>query len=267
MKAILLNLFLLITVPSFTQTLNAVRSTGMGDLSASIQGVGALFGNQAGLSKINELCFMALTEQRFLLKDLNFSGVGVAIPTSSGTFGAVVTNFGFSEFRQQKIGLSYARKIFHNFSIGAQFDYFQTKIKEYGSSGAATFEIGLQAKLAEPLIIGAHINSPIQAEISAGENLPTIMSLGLMYNISKIASVGVEVEKDVDFPLRIKSGVEYMAVPSLRIRAGFSTEPSSFHLGIGWTAGEHFDIDISNRFTQELGVVPAAGIVYRFLKK
>ncbi len=262
MKSLLPFFAILFYLSGTAQSLMGARSSGMGSLTAATEGINGLFANQAALASLESIAFIGVSEQKVLIKGLNISGVGVALPSKSGTFGLTFSNFGFSEFRQQKVGLSYARKLWQNISIGAQVDYFQTRIPEYGSNGTLTFELGLMAELAEGLLIGTHISNPYQIEIAPDDNFPTTVRVGLMYSVSNRASAGFEFEKDVDFPLRVKFGVEYLPIERLALRTGFSSNPANFHLGFGILVGGKFSIEMATRYNQELGMTPVAGFVY-----
>ena len=235
---------------------------GMGHATVALQSPISLFSNQAGLVGLKKLAVVAAAEQRFLLSELQSVAVGAALPTRSGTFGLIAQSFGYEELRQQKIGLSYARKLWSTLSVGAQFDYFQTRIPEYGSRGAITFEAGLQANISKDLVVGAHIFSPAQVELAAGENLPTIFRLGLAWQASEQLVVATEVEKHLDFPFRWKTGLSYQPVKSIHLRAGYATEPSMLYFGVGFAFGNGLQADMAGSFHQTLGFTPAAGIIW-----
>ena len=235
---------------------------GMGHATVALQSPVSLFSNQAGLVGLKKLAVVAAAEQRFLLSELQSVAVGAALPTRSGTFGLMAQSFGYEEFRQQKIGLSYARKLFSALAVGAQFDYFQTRIPEYGSRGTLSFEAGLQANISKNLLVGAHIFSPAQVELAEGENLPTILRLGIAWHVSEQLAVASEVEKHLDFPFRWKTGLSYQPVQSLYLRAGYASEPSMLYFGVGFAFGNGLQADMAGSFHQNLGFTPSAGIIW-----
>lgn len=202
----------------------------------------------------------AAFERRFVLADLDLMAVAVALPTRSGTFGLGVQNFGFEEFRQQKIGLTYARPLSKMLYLGGQINYFNTRIPEYGSNGSLTFDLGLQAEISDELVLGAFIGNPAQLEFAEGENLPTVMKFGASYLPSKKVNVGFELEKDVDFPLRVRAGLEYQAAEPLTVRTGFSSDPGTFHFGLGLRLANGLVVDTAMRYHQTLGLTPSVGL-------
>ena len=264
MKNLLTLLFLFQLFVSQSQTLNNARSTGMGNLSTVFTDQNALFNNQAGLSDVTSPVVLAGIERRFWWGEVNLAGMGLALPTSSGTFGLTFQNFGFSEYSLQKTGLAYARNLWSSIRIGGQLDYIRVAIPDYGSQGALSFELGLQADLSKELVIATHVSHPYQVELLDGEKWPTIFQMGLLFKASPKAIIGLEVEKDIDFPLRLKCGVEYLPAEKLSIRTGYSSDPANFHFGLGFHAGDKLSIDLGNRYDLSLGLATCLGVGYVF---
>lgn len=263
MKNILTFCFLISVFSAFGQYATATPiGAGMAHATVALQSPVALFNNQAGLVGLKKLAVVVAAEQRFLLPELQSVAVGAALPTKSGTFGIMAQSFGYEEFRQQKIGLSFARKLWNSLSVGAQFDYFQTRIPEYGNRGTFTFEAGVQANISKTLMVGAHVFSPAQVEIAEGENLPTIFRLGLAWSASERLVVCTEIEKDLDFKPRWRTGLSYQPLHALSIRAGYATEPSMLFFGVGFNFGNSLQADMAGSFHQTLGFSPSAGVIW-----
>ncbi|MEL6865348.1 MAG: hypothetical protein AAFP19_13060, partial [Bacteroidota bacterium] len=76
-----------------------------------------------------------------------------------------------------------------------------------------------------------------------------------------------EVQKDIDFKMNIKAGIEYLIYEGLRLRAGTGSQPSTFSFGLGyeWTNG--LQINLASNYHQTLGFSPAFGLQYRAPKK
>ena len=261
LMAILLFSIGLLTAANAQQLLTA-QAQGMGGQSVFLQGESALFGNPAGLATMENWAAMAAFERRFLLADLDLLGAAAALPTRSGSFGLLVQRFGFEEFVQQKFALGYGRKLARHLLLGGQVDFWQTQIDEYGSTGTLSFELGLQARISEELVLGTHLINPAPVELAEGEDLPTIVRAGAAYQPSKNVTAAFELEKDVDFPLRVKAGVEYRAAPILQLRAGFSSNPGVFHFGLGLHLPKGLRVDTAMRYHQTLGMTPTVGLGY-----
>jgi len=243
------------------------RSKGVANASVAFTGINSIFTNQAGLAGLENMGFLLSAEQRFVLNDLNNLGAGFAIPTNSGTFGLSISYFGFEDFNQSKIGLTYARKLMEKFSIGIQFDMLSTQISEYGNKNLFTFEIGVQSELIENLLLGFHLYNPVKLELIEDEFLPTILRAGATYTASKKLMLHTELEKDFDFPFVFKAGIEYELVNDFWLRLGVHTNPTALSFGIGYQMKNGLRFDLASNYHQELGFTPSIGVGFDFIKK
>lgn len=239
------------------------RGAAMGNASLTFTDINSIFTNQAGLGYLEKLSFTVYGERRFLLADgLNSFLFGVAYPHKSiGTIGLSVHYFGYGKYNEQKIGLSYARKLFKKMSIGAQFNYLGTRIGEYGTAHSFTFELGILAKVTKQFHLAAHVFSPARIELPNGDALPAMFKLGGAYLPSDKVRITAEIEKDLENPFNGRFGVEYHPIHILYIRAGVSTTPvmASFGLGLNMTG---LKIDIATSYHTVLGFTPSLSVSY-----
>ena len=209
MKRLWLLLFLiyahtLLFAQNGTPIIAGARGAAMGNASVGFMDINSIFSNQAGLAYLSKPSTVLVGQRRFLNADINSYALGAAYPTNSGTFGLNIQYYGFEEFKEQKIGLAYARKLFDKFAIGAQIDYLTTRIAEYGSNASFTFELGVHSQIMKNFFLAAHVYSPIQVDINETDKLPNIFKLGASYLVSKKLNIHVEAEKDIDFAARLK---------------------------------------------------------------
>ena len=236
------------------------ETTGGAGVASS--GINSLFENQAGLTGLKGLGVIAAVSQPFALNELNSAALGLAIPFSSGVFGLRLHSFGFEEFRQNGAGLSFARKLGERLSLGAQFDYWNLRIPEYGSDGVVSFEVGVQAALTKKLTLGTHIFNPVKIAWSDGSELPAVFRLGATWQPSAKAELRAELEKDVDYPMRIKGGVAYHVAGPVILRLGAGTNPAMLSMGLGLILNSGTGLDAGMVFHQYLGATPAFGASY-----
>lgn len=269
MKLKLLLIFLCIgSMPSLyaqngALALGSAQSMAMGNAGVAFSGAHSLWRNQAGLALLERPQFIAAGEQRFLLSEIRSLSAGAAYPTSSGVFGLSLNYFGFDAFNQQQIGLAYGRKLLDQLSIGARFLYMGTRIPEYGQRSQLTFEIGVMAQLLPELQIGAHIHNPLAIEVVENEILPTIFSLGLAYRPSEKLLITGEAEKDIDFPVRAKFGLDYQLIEALSLRAGVASNPSQISFGVGYQFENGLSLNVASTYHQYLGATPGFDVTYR----
>ncbi len=241
------------------------RGIAMGNTGTAHTGIYSLFSNQAGLADITQTEIAVFGEQRFFLSELSILQAGVAVPVGAGVFGLQVQQFGFDQYTEQKIGLTYARKLANKFSLGGQIDVLHTRISEYGSQTVVTFELGFQAALLRNLTWSAHVFSPLKVEVSDDYSLPSVLSVGLNYQGSEKLEVIVEMEKDIDHPVVVKGGIEYQATPSFALRVGAAVNPALVSMGIGYTK-KQIRIDVASAYHPSLGFMPGISASYRLGK-
>lgn len=254
------------------------RSNSVANASVAFTDINSLFNNQAGLADLKNISFLLSAQETFRGPYSDNMGGGFAIPISSGTFGLNFHYFGAADIKQNKVGLTYARKLMETLSIGVQFNIVSTQIPSNEKSNLFTFEIGFQYELIENLLLGIHLYNPAKLEIIEDEFLPTILRVGATYSAYKNLLIHAEIEKDFDFPFLFKSGIEYELVNNLWFRIGFQTKPTTFNFGMGYLFKKRFRFDVAAYYQQGLnltssgifgssGFVPSFGLGFDIFKK
>lgn len=244
------------------------RSSAMGNASVSLSDMWSAHHNQAGLGFVRDFGAGVSYENRFLLKEISVRGGVVALPIKAGTFGLCITNFGYSQYSENKYSLSFAKAFGEKLSAGIAMDYLSTRIAEgYGNRGALAAEAGIIAKPLKGFTIGVHVFNPTRSKISAydDERLPTIIRLGGDYLFSDKVRLAVEAQKDIRYKTEFKAGLEYLPVKELYLRIGISTNPTLSTFGFGLNL-KNFKIDFAASYHQTLGISPQLGLSYTFAK-
>jgi hypothetical protein len=239
------------------------RGAAMGGVSVAFQDINSAFSNPAGLATLPTWGAASLGEQRFLIPDIRSVAAAAAFPTGAGAFGVNLQYFGLEEYNEQRVGFLYARQVFQNTYLGVEIDLLNTRIPDFGSQLRATGGAGLQVQMADPLWVGVHLFNPFCIQRDNGEYYPTLMKAGFSYHASQKLLLSGEAEKDIDFPLRWKGGIEYLYIEALSFRAGFSTQPiqGSFGAGLAWKSG--LRLDFAFQWHQILGVTPAFSAIFQ----
>ncbi len=213
------------------------RSAGMGGSSVVLTDIWSVYNNQAALAGIHNISFATYFSNRFAVKELSTKSFAFALPVSAGTFGLSYSNFGYSLYNENKIGLAFAKQLWNILSVGIQIDYFRTHLGEdYGNHNNISGEIGILAEPIKNFVIGAHLTNPTKTKIAdyQDERMPTIFRLGVGYTFSDKVTVSVEGMQELDEDIVFKTGIEYNIVKNLYLRTGISTNPvlNSFGLGL-----------------------------------
>lgn len=247
------------------------RQIGMGLNSISMINPYAAYNNQAVGAYLERPSFGLYYAPVFIgLGVSNITGI-IAVPTNkAGTFGISVNYFGYSQFNEKKVGLSYAMKLAKFISIGVQLDYLNAKIGNgYGSKNFVTFELGVLTKPIDELSIAFHVYNPLKIYVdkNTGEKLQTLFKLGLTYEAVKKFFISAQIEKDLKNKLIFRGGVEYTIKEIISLRAGVATDPVTGTFGLGVILKQGLNFDAAFSYQGNLGFQPHVGVVYTLKRK
>ena len=251
----------------FAQSWNNInyggRSLGIGNAAVALRGIDAAFSNQAGLAWIDLPSAIFYAGNRYTQVALFEFGAAFVSPIkNTGQFGISLHYFGEDGFNNQHIGLNYARLLFDKLAIGIQFDLLNTSIDQYGNRFAFTAEIGVLAEIFDHFFLGFHAYSPVAVELVPEESIPSVYNLGFSYTLSSWVNIYGSIEKNIDFPLSYKFGIEYNLHEKITVRGGFNTKPSKWTFGLGYHFSEQFRIDAGGTYHTQLGYSPGISFLY-----
>ncbi len=241
------------------------RSHALGNASVAIDDIWAYHHNPANLVSVKKLGLGLSYENRFLLKELQSQGFVVALPLKVGVISFGLQSFGFKNFRTNRLGLGYSMKLAEFLSCGVQLNYHQVRLTDaYGRKDALTAELGLRANITDNWKVAFSVFNLTRTKISEfGEDrLSTLMRLGTQYTFSEKVMLVAELEKNIEFPVRFKTGIEYSPIRKLFLRGGFATQPIELSAGLGYRFKEQFQLDLGSAYHQILGWSPNFSFTY-----
>lgn len=245
------------------------QANGIGNISSVLKGFWSVHNNQAGLAAYKNIAAGMYYENRFLIQNLGLKSLGFVFPTRSGVIGLSYSNFGFSLYNENKIGLAFSKSFGKNISAGIQLDYLNTHLSdEYSDNSAITFEAGIQTKLTDKIILGAHLFNPLNVKIddNSNERIPAVFKLGIAYTLSNNTTCMIELEKITAQNPNIKAGMEYMIMDKAYARIGIMTNPATFTFGFGLKIKKMM-FDIASSYHQVLGFSPKISLIYDIVSK
>lgn len=248
------------------------KAAAMGGASVANVDFWGVFNNPAVNAYIRDISAGAYFENRYLLKELSYRGLGVVLPVAQNdAFALNVQQFGYAQYLESKVGLAYSKKFGESFSAGLQFDYLNTFIGEgIGNKHSFTFEFGLFSRFNKKLSLGFMAYNPARMKLTDyngyNDYIPVILKLGARYEFSERISAISEVEKDIyrDFVMRF--GLDYKLTDFLYVRGGLSTGVVAYSFGVGLDYN-NIKFDISTSVHQVLGPSPQISLMYSFNKR
>ncbi len=212
------------------------NSAGMAYSTVAVPSIWSIYSNQAGLAHLDGYSFGVHYNNNFGLKEFGVKSSVFAMNSKAGAFGLTYTNYGFSQFNENKFGLAYALKLSKYLAVGFQMDYFLIQQSAYyGNISTVAGEVGLLAKPTKKMFIGAHVFNPWRAEISEyeSERMPTIFRLGMGYQFSEKLLFTIETEKDLELKPSFKTGIDYNLVSQLFLRSGIEINGRDYAYAFG----------------------------------
>jgi hypothetical protein len=264
-------IFIALLLPSIVLASNendpaGARAAGMGNAALGFKDIWSFYQNQAGLAHLDAFTAGVFYENRFLVKGMSYQGFAAANPLGeNGVVSVGYSGFGFSVYKEDKVGAAYSMRLAKNLTAGVGINYHSTRItaENYGSTGLVTAELGVQMQVSKNVMVSSHIFNPFRAQLNDfnDERLPTILRLGASYQISDDLLAALEVEKDIDQKPSLRGGIEYQPVDILYIRLGSSTLPNQFSFGLG-VAFKQFRFDLAGSYHSQLGYTPQVSLTY-----
>ncbi|MBK8786134.1 MAG: hypothetical protein IPN43_06455 [Chitinophagaceae bacterium] len=269
---VLLSAFFIISLNQLTaQSLRYSLAQPYSSLSAySVQQNDALSftGNQAALALTKQAGIGIFGERRFMLKETSVYTLGAAVPTRLGNIGIQLQYAGFKNFRENKIGLAYARKLGKLVDVGVQFNYYGYSIPAYGKASAINFEMGALFHLTGKLTAGIHVYNPIGGKLGKDkeEKIAAAYKIGLGYDASDRFFISSEIIKEEDKAVNVIAGLQYQFAKQFFAKAGFLSESGTAYAGagVGW---KKLRLDISSSYHPQLGFSPGILLIMHFKSK
>ena len=243
---------------------NGAATFAKADASVTDADSWSLFNNVGALADREQNLSVQFSSRNYhSIPNMYSASAGMNCPL--GTFNTALGFFRFGNylFNEQSIIFGAGHKIGHT-SIGASLHYIQFRGEQIGKGECLAISFGGLTRINQELTLGAYIFNLNQAKLSriTGEKLPTILNLGVEYKTSSGFKVNLEAEKEIDFQMSIRSGIEYAFKQRFYIRSGIITRPFSSSYGIGMLTGR-FIIDYGLRRSGILGISHMVSVVFR----
>ena len=243
------------------------RASGMGYASSCLSDEWSIFNNIGALATLKDLKASFTYDAHPSFKPFNKAALVVAVPFPIGVAGIGLYRTGDDLYNEQILTSGFSSK-FGLASLGIKLNYIQYTIDGFGQKGLLSVSFGGVAELTPQLSVGAHIVNLNQPKISSLDDtrIPTLLVAGVSFKPSGKVVVVTELEKDLDYPLMWKTGLEYQAHKKFSIRTGFNVNPTGGFMGFGFNPRK-FTLDYACQYRFNLGTRHQATVGYKFKAK
>jgi len=225
----------------------------------------AIYYNPAGISQIpfREVSVF-YSPAPFGLKELANGSVNYVEPTKFGTFGLSAKTYGFELYKEITVTATYSNNYKKKIFYGANVNYYNLKIQNYGSASTFGVDIGGLAYLTDFLRWGFAAFNLNRPKIGTQDDkLPQVYRTGVSIQPRKELNFVLDIEKDTRYTTSVKAGIEYSLYDMIDLRAGIGTEPTKFSGGVGLYYSI-FEIDYGFYNHQDLGLTHQGTITINF---
>jgi hypothetical protein len=245
--------------------LSSGRFSAMGKASVAVQGAEAIFSNPSNLWGLERKTVLLASEWRYGVENLRPIALGFIAPSKSGVLGFSYQNFSFESWHDHTLGIAYARKLMSKLDMGIHLKYQRIKVPSYESQNVIGFDIGFNTLIINNLRLGFLIQNPFPFKLNLTEIVPSLLRLGLAYQVNINVLLSLETAKSLSYPASFRFGLEYKFDKNWVLRGGFESYPAAFSFGLGAILSDNFKIDLAMSNHSVLGLTPAISLSY-FIK-
>ena len=243
---------------AFEPVYAGARPVGMaGAFVAVADDAEASFLNPGGMSQVSRFALTSYYTRLFGLKELAQVTLSGVAPTGLGHFGLFYQSLGGSLYREQALGLSYGRSIGKRFKAGFALRRSSMAVRNYPGASAVALDTGILIHLPYNLRFGAMAHTVGRFMESGQEtDSPRVVQVGISRTGERL-TVSFQLDHHPRHGYSTRMGQEFRLVEYVTIRAGLTTDPSLFFVGLGLQKGRvKTDYALSSH--------PLLGITHRF---
>ncbi len=220
--------------------------------------------NQAGLGWCTQRSLTMHHARPFLMGELGVASLSAQVPYKAGAFGATLTTFGITGYRQSSCWISYGLKIHPAITVGTGLHYWNTSTRDQvGFHMGIGCALGIMVRVGENLMLGGHVLHPVSWSDETEESGTGLMviSAGWSYTFFKTATWHSDLHIAPEGMLQWCQGLEVTVLHSLKILAGLHNHPLSLSGGVSL---EHhrWSVTLAAEYLFDTGFTPSASLSY-----
>ncbi len=232
-------LFILIFIiyqNNFSQVKPSAREISLANSTVAIpNNSNAIFYNSAGISllKNSEISFF-YSPSPFGIREMANGNFSTNYDFGFSQVGFGISTYGYDLYRENSFNISISKEISEDIFLGISPVIRFVNIKNYGNSAVFLLNFGFLTNIVKNLSFGFNLENLTNSSYKNTDNqVPVIYNLGFAYKPFEQIFISTSLEKEFDFPISAKFGVDYSPLTFLNLRIGAKTEPNSYSAGIG----------------------------------
>jgi hypothetical protein len=223
--------------------------------------------NPAGLGNMQLLMVGALTERKWMLKELNQSALAVSFHLGRSGMGFCLQESGDADYNEQELELAYGKNLGKT-EIGIRFGYQQKRAMGYAPDGFGTACIGFRIPVSPQLIVGWEIGLPafVSSAKSKTEKGPWIFKMGFGQEIRPELLIALQIVKITALPVNIIGILEYRYGEHFIVSFAINSQAGIPYFKTGWTI-RGLSVQLYTLYEPSLGFSPGLGLFWQTKNK
>ena len=242
----------------------AVASCGVTEKDAF-----SIINNPASSAFTENVKIALFYNNKYLQAEVNEYALVSAFPTKKlGTWGLGIRFFGYSQYQESTLSLSYAKNFGSKFSVGLKGNYHRIAIEENGSKHLFSFDIGMYFQPIEKVSLGIVVQNPARQKIEKvyKETLATQIKVGASYHVSPKFNILFEAQKELSKAILFRTGFAYQVHKIFSLNMGAASQPALVSGGFGLLF-KNLQLDFASTWNSNLGFAPQFSMSHSFQRK
>ena len=213
--------------------------------------------NVSGYSHCDALSIGLSVENRWLLPELSFSTLAVAVPTHYGCIAMSLSTSGDHILNKNELTLSLARDFSSAFSMGLRTRYSLLQI-DHQTKSRIEADIGTQIHLSNAVSVAFQLLNPL-----GNRTQPKAMEIGLAYWVSDKVDLMLSAKKETALPLSLILYLNYHVAEKIALQGAISNTAYFNHIAIAYE-WKSLALEAILSYHSYLGFGPRIGVSYTF---
>lgn len=242
------------------------RLTAMGNIGTAVSDAWSIQANPAALHSVTAFTLSGSYLRNLYAREVSTQAFVAVLPIKNNFVAASFQGYGFSEFKESKVGFAYAKNFGPRLTLGLKTTYHQLKIAGYGVTTGFSLDAGAYYQLTKELAFGAFAANVSKQNYTNKETsvyIPVSYNIGLSYSPNDKVLVAATINKVLRERVDVGIGIDYQIIPFFGLRGGLTVNPFKQYGGFGLKY-KHFTLDMASVFDASLGYSPQMAISYAF---
>lgn len=227
----------------------------------------SIYNNPAVIASSGQFSGGVFMERRFLLEELQTTGLALLLPLRSANLGLAVQRSGQQSLNQLSGSLGFGKKLGEKIDLGFAFHFNALDAGLYGGASAWNGQLGLLLHPTDQFHVGIDIKNPVRTYYGESEeHVRRTITATFGFDGSDRFFSAISLRKEEDREMSIMGGILYKPIRQVSASIILNVVNSELITAIGYKLKE-LQLTVSSAYHPYLGFSSAAALIYQGNKK